>query len=122
LLLTLTLPRINPHMTTAVVKRIYATEGASLSPGAKLLDLSIDLSAAFPQDCPPISYYRLTLRERVWLRRLDVAPGDERKVGAAFARFSTEPNEPFDKEPVRSVRVITAGIIYHSDLWAGHGP
>jgi hypothetical protein len=44
-LMNLTLPRINEHMTTAVVKTIYPQINTALPLGAKLMDLSIDLSA-----------------------------------------------------------------------------
>lgn len=118
MLLTLTLPRINDYMTTAVIKKIHAAAGASLTVGANLLDLSVDLSAVLPHDCPPVSLYRIALRDRVWLRRLDVAPGDEVEIGAALAQFSTELEEPLRGEPARAVRISLAGIIDHSDWWA----
>jgi hypothetical protein len=118
LLLTLTLPRINEYMTTAVIKKIYASAGAALTVGAKLLDLSVDLSAVLPHDCPPVSLYRIALRDRVWLRGLDVAPGDEVGIGAALAHFSTEPDEPLGGEPARAVRITLAGIIDQSGWWA----
>jgi hypothetical protein len=118
LLLTLKLPRINAYMTTALVNKVHATEGASLNVGAKLLDLRIDLSAAAPHDCPPVSHYRIALRDRVWLRRLTVAPGDNVEVGATMAQFSTESGEPLDGEPARAIRVTIAGILVQSDWWS----
>lgn len=122
MLLTLTLPRINEYMSTAGIKSVYAAEGAALILGQKLLDLSIDLSAVAPHDCPPISMYRIAMRERVWLRRLLVAPGDDAEVGAALAHFSTEPGEPLDGKPTRAVRVTIAGIIDQSDWWRRGSP
>jgi hypothetical protein len=111
LLLNLTLPRINEHMTSAVIETIYAEVGTALPLGAKLLDLSIDLSAVMPHDCPPVSLYRVALRDRVWLRKLAVAPGDDIAIGAAVALFSTEPDESLDGDPARAVRVTIAGIL-----------
>jgi hypothetical protein len=105
-------------MTTALVNKIYANEGVSLNVGAKLLDLRVDLSAAAPHDCPPVSYYRVALRDRVWLRRLTVAPGDDVEVGATMAQFSTESDEPLDGEPARAIRVTIAGILAESDWWS----
>ncbi len=122
MLLTLTLPRINEHMTTAVIEAIYPAEGTALTMGAKLLDLSIDLSKSIPHDCPPISYFRLALRERVWLRRLLIAPKDEVEIGATVAQFSTEPNEPLDGEASRNIRVTVAGIVNHAEWWSGETP
>ena len=111
LILNLTLPQINPLMTTAVIDRIYAEVGAQISLGSKLFDLTVDLSAAAPHDCPPIGHYRLLIRDLLWLRRLDVAPGDEPNVGASLALFSTEPDEPLDGTPVRQTRLAIVGII-----------
>ena len=106
-------------MTTAVIKKLHATEGTSLTIGAKLLDFTVDLSASLLHDCPPISHYRVTLRDRVWLRRLAVAAGDKVAIGETLARFTTEPDEPLDGDPVRAVRVSLAGIIDPSDWWIG---
>ena len=111
MLLNLTLPLINPYMTTAVIDRFHAAVGTAMPVGSKLLDLTIDLSVAAPHDCPPIGHYRLMVRDRVWLRRLGVALGDEPEVGANLALFSTEPDEPLDGTPVRQVRVAIVGII-----------
>jgi hypothetical protein len=119
MLLTLVLPRINEYMTTAVIRKVYATEGDALHLGAKFLDLSVDLSAVAPQDCPPVSHYRIALRDRAWLRRLDVASGDELGVGAAVALFSTDPDEPVDGEPARAVRITLAGIVHPNEWWEG---
>lgn len=118
MLLTLPLPRINEYMASATIKSIYAAIGESLSPGAKLLDLSVDLGAAAPHDCPPVSLYRIALRDRVWLRRLAVAPSDDVRVGAVMAHFSTEPDEPLDGQSVRPVRISIAGILDPSDWWS----
>lgn len=111
MLLNLTLPQINPYMRTATIDRIHVAIGAAMPVGSKLLDLTIDLSAAAPHDCPPIGHHRLIVRDRLWLRRLDVATGDKPEVGASLALFSTEPDEPLDGAPVRQVRLAIAGII-----------
>jgi hypothetical protein len=116
LLLNLTLPRINPHMTTALVDLVHAAVGAPLPVGGKLMDLTVDLSAAASHDCPPVAHYRLVVRDRAWLRRLDVAPGDEPEAGASLALFSTEPDEPLDGIPARQVRLTVAGVIRES-IW-----
>jgi hypothetical protein len=117
LLLTLTLPKLGEHMTTAVIKTLYGAPGTLLLPGSKLLDLSVDLSALIPQDCPPIALYRIALRERVWLRELAVTAGDEIPVAAPLARFSTDPDESLDAFPERALRVTIAGIVDASEWW-----
>lgn len=121
MLLSLTLPRINAYMTIAIIDAVHASVGTALPIGGKLVDLTIDLSAAAPHDCPPISHYRLTMRDRAWLRRIDVAPGDEPAVGASLALFSTEPDEPLDAPPARALRVAVAGLINQS-LWDEAAP
>ncbi len=95
MLLAFALPRVNPHMSSAIVSAIHAREGDALA----------------AQDCPPISHFRVVLRERAWLRRLLVARGDEVAVGAPLAWFSTEPDEPLDAAPAREARISIAGIL-----------
>jgi hypothetical protein len=109
--LNLTLPRINPEMTAATIDRLHIALGAAVPLGGKLLDLTVDLSAAAPHDCPPISHYRLVARDRVWLRRLDVTEGSAPEVGTCLALFSTEPDEPLSGTPARSLRCAVAGIM-----------
>jgi pyruvate/2-oxoglutarate dehydrogenase complex dihydrolipoamide acyltransferase (E2) component len=122
LLLTLTLPRIIPAMTSGVIEAIHAEVGASMKGTAKLLDVSVDLSAVAPQDCPPVSLYRLVVRDHVWLRTLAVAPGDEVPVGAQLAQFTAEADEPLDVEPARQARITIAGIVFPADAWSGRRP
>ena len=118
-ILTMSLPRINAHMTTAIISKMHASADSFLPAGAKLLDLTIDLSAVSQQDCPPISHYRIALREAAWLRRLDVGAGSEPAVGVSLALFSTESDEALDAAPARGLRVTIAGIVseWKSGLW-----
>jgi hypothetical protein len=113
-LLNLTLPRINPEMTAATIDRVLIALGDAVPLGGKLLDLTVDLSAAAPHDCPPISHYRLVSRDRVWLRRLDVSPGSAPEVGTSLGLFSTEPDEPLTGPPARLLRFAVASIIPQS--------
>jgi hypothetical protein len=103
-------------MDVATVEWVYPADGQALDIGAKLLDLTVDLSAAAPHDCPPISHYRLVLRERVWLRRLMAGRHDVAAVGAQLAVFATEADEPLHTEPSRPLRVAIAAII-HQPSW-----
>jgi hypothetical protein len=118
-LLTLALPRINEHMTTAVIAAIHASAGAPVVPGAMFADVTVDLSATAEQDCPPISYYRIVLRDRAWLRVLHVARGDEVAAGASLALFSTDPGEALDAAPARAIRTTIAGILAPVAGWGG---
>ena len=111
MLLSLSLPIINPFMTTATIEVLHVSVGDFLPLGSKLMDLKVDLSAAAPQDCPPIASFRLAVRDAVYLRRLDVIQGQEYPVGASLALFSTTPDEPLDAEPTRALRLSTAGIM-----------
>ena len=70
LVLILTLPTINPLMTTAVIKAVHVEEGAPLPAGGKFLDVSVDLTSYAEHDCPAISYFRIAVRERAWVRRV----------------------------------------------------
>lgn len=122
MILALRLPRIHELMTSATVEAVYARVGTLLPVGAKLADITVDLSAAAAQDCPPISHYRLVLRERLWLRALSVARGDDVATGATIALFSTASDEPIDAAPGREVRTSIAGILAQSEAWQESGP
>lgn len=111
MLLNLMLPRINDYMTTAIVEKVYVSEGEGLGIGAKLLDITVDLSVAAPHDCPPISHYRLVLREAARLRGILVKRGDEPAVGAPLALFTTGADEPLDSAVARPLRVAIAAIL-----------
>jgi hypothetical protein len=122
LLLRLPLARINPLMSDALVNRLHAS--CSVGPlkiGTKLLDLTVDLSDSIAQDCPPISHYRIVLREQAWLRRWLVKRGDKPAVGDVLALFSTGADEPIEGSGGRSIRVMTAGIVpdVQAGPWAG---
>jgi hypothetical protein len=110
LLLEYRLPSINANMTEASIERRYAEPGDALGIGTRLLDLRVDLSSAFSQDCPPISFYRIVMRERAYLRELRPADGVPCPIGELIAIFSTEPDEPVGGVPARAIRVATAGI------------
>ena len=111
MLLNLPLPRINPYMTRAIIDKIHVATGSAMPLGSKLLELTLDLSAAAPHDCPPVGHYCLIIRDRVWLRRLYVDLGDEPAVGANLAMFSTEADEPLDGPPSRQARIAIVGIV-----------
>lgn len=112
MLLTLNLPRIVDPMSKAVVAVVHASVGDQMKVGSALFDLTVDLSEEAPQDCPPASYYRLVIRETVWLRKLMVDVNDEPALYAPLALFSTEQDEPLDAEPARRIRITTAGILH----------
>jgi hypothetical protein len=104
-------------MTTALVKAVHVQEGAPLPLGGKFLDVSVDLSSFAEHDCPAISYFRIAVRERAWVRRLSVAKGDEPEPGATLAHLTTDPDEALDGAPSRAARVSVAGILYQAEWW-----
>lgn len=114
------LPTINPHMSGARIECIYAQLGTALKAGSKLLDLGVDLSSAFAQECPPISFFRVVLREPVFFRKLNVARGQLCELGELIALFSNEADELLSSAPVRDIRFAVAGIIHHDGLWTGN--
>ncbi len=116
------LPLISPHMSVALVECVYAAPGASLKAGDKLLDLRIDLTDTFAQDCPPVSFYRIILRENAVLRECRLGAGSPCKPGDLIAVLSTRGDEPADQPPQRSLRFATAGIVHHPAMWTGNVP
>lgn len=119
MILEFNLPQISPHMSEARIECLYATPGAALKPGDKLLDLSVDLSSSFSQDCPPVSFFRIVVREKVVFREFRLACGELAKVGDQVALFSGTADEALDQPPQRGIRFATAGIIHHSEMWTG---
>ncbi len=88
-------------------------------PGSKLLDFSVDLSAGAAHDCPPISHYRLVLRERGRLVRLNVGQGDALMPGVAVAMLATDTGDTADDPRARLARVTVASIVFHAEGWGG---
>ena len=121
MILSVALPRMNPDMRSAVVEALYAAEGGLLQPGAKLIDLKVDLSVAVAHDCPPVTYHRIALRDRAWLRRVLVGIGDEIPVGAPLLILSTDPEESLDAAAGRAARTSVAGIMHQTDWWSLDG-
>jgi pyruvate/2-oxoglutarate dehydrogenase complex dihydrolipoamide acyltransferase (E2) component len=113
------LPKIIPQMSGATIECLHAGPGHVLKQGHKLLDLNVDLSSAFAQECPPISYFRVVLREAAWLRKISVEPGTFCRVGEVIALFSTDQTEDISLHPTRPIRTIIAGIAHHEAMWTG---
>jgi hypothetical protein len=113
------MPELVTRMTSATLECVYVSEGDALTPGAKLFDISVDLSSAFAQECPPISYFRIILREALCVRRLMFDLGQNIPVGFPVALFSVSPDEAPDAPIERQVRIATAGIMHHSAMRAG---
>lgn len=119
MILEFNLTNIVPQMNGATIECVYAETGEALKMGSKLVDLSVDLSSAFAQECPPISYYRIIAREAAFLRRIDARPGSFAGVETRVALFSTDPDEPLDAAPSRPLRVTIAGIMHHEGMVTG---
>ncbi len=118
MLLGLTLPRIIPQMTEGKIHVTLAAEGERLQVGSPLLEVSVDLSRVVPHDCPPVSHYRMILREAAMLRRLLVADGDIIAIGTRIAMLSTA-EDPLEDEPGRDIRITIAGVVpqWQTRLW-----
>jgi hypothetical protein len=113
------LPLIVLQMSSAVIECLHAKPGDAMKPGSKLFDLSVDLSSAFAQECPPISFFRVVLREPACLRVFEVAPGQRCQVDAPLAVFSTVLDEDLAAPPAREIRTTIAGIMHHEGMWTG---
>ena len=122
MILEFKLPLINPHMTEALIECLHASPGSALKTGDKLLDLSVTLGDAFAQDCPPISFFRIIMRENAILRELRQTCGEPCQVGELIALFSTVADEATDQPAQRGIRFATAGIIHHGGMWTGSVP
>jgi hypothetical protein len=120
LLFDLRIPKVSEHMVEALIETTYGRESLQMKIGSKIVDFSVDLSSGFAQNCPPISYYRVVLRENLWLRKILVSPGGRFAAGTSVATFSTSPDEPSDAAVTRPVRIMTAGIVYHNGMWSGN--
>ena len=113
------LPPIVTQMSGATIECVYAKPGDAVKMGSKLVDLSIDLSSAFAQECPPISFFRVVMREAAWLRKLDLVPGQFCNLEEVMAIFTTDPAEDFSQPAVRPIRTTAAGIVHHESMWTG---
>jgi hypothetical protein len=113
------LSRIVPQMSGATIECLHANSGDALKMGSKLLDLSVDLSSAFAQECPPISFFRVVLREAAWLRKISLEPGAFCRLDDVIAVFSTDQSEDISLQPARSIRTTVAGIAHHETMWTG---
>ena len=118
MLYELRLTKINPNMTAATIECLYAEPNTPLKIGDKLFDISVDLSSGFSQYCPPISYFRMVAREKVFLRKLHVAAGDNCEVNTVLATLSTELEDDDSQAPARALRITTAGIAFHPGMWS----
>jgi hypothetical protein len=103
------------QMAQAKVLRLLAREGERLGIGAGLLELEVDLSNLVSHDCPPVSHYRIVLREAAYLRRWAVSVGEIVPVGGLIAQLSHALDEAIDEGDMRRVRVNVAGIIPNWD-------
>lgn len=113
------LPAIVNQMNGATLECLYAKPGDLLKVGSKLFDISVDLSSAFAQECPPVSFFRVVMRETAWLRKIDREPGGFASLGDVIAVLSTEPDEPIAAPNARVVRTTVAGIVHHDGMWTG---
>ena len=118
MLLNMQLTKLNPQMTFGTIECCYVQVGSPTKSGAKIFDIRVDLSAGNFQYCPPISYFRMVARESGWLKEILVKPGDDVKVGDLMAVFSTDLNAVEADPAARPLRLATAGITHHSEMWS----
>lgn len=117
MLLAIELPRLHELMTTGVVTAVHAAPGTMLEPGAPLVDVRVDLSHAAAHDCPPVSWFRVILRERGVLRELTAARDDELAPGARFGLLAATADEPASDLPARAARLTTVGLVGPEPEW-----
>ncbi len=111
MLLKLLLPVVDGAMGRAKIVAVHAKAGDALRPRARLFDFTMGLDTASAHDCPTITTYRLTVSEKAWLRRIDIAADDFVTPGDCVALLGSEDGEPIDGEPERAARVSIAAIL-----------
>ncbi|MCB2060621.1 MAG: hypothetical protein R3E09_02725 [Novosphingobium sp.] len=109
MLIKVLLPVTNQAMGLARIDSVDV--GQPLRQGARLIDFTLGQDVVQTHDCPPITHYRVTSREKAWVRRIDIASGDMVEQGAIAMLLSSEPDEPLDAQDGRSARVSVAAIL-----------
>jgi len=104
-------PRNSRLYDRRIVEWIYPAEGQHLDIGAKLLDLTVDLSRRRPARLPPISTTASCCASGCGWTAGGVA-GRNRAGGRDAASFTTEPDEPTDAVPAGRFRTATAAILH----------
>lgn len=111
MLIKVVLPVTNQAMGLARIDSVGVEVGQPLRQGARLVDFTLGHDVVQTYDCPPITNYRVTSREKGWVRRIDVASGDMVEQGSVAMLLSSEPDEHLDAEECRSARVSVAAIL-----------
>lgn len=114
-LIKVVLPVTNQSMGLARIDSVGVEVGQPLRQGARLVDFTLGQDVVQTYDCPPITNYRVTSREKGWVRRIDVASSDMVEQGSVMMMLSSDPDEPLDAEESRSARVSVAAILTSFD-------
>ena len=117
MLLAIELPRLHELMTIGTVSRVLVAPGGELPAGTPLMDVRVDLSNAAAHDCPPVSYFRIVLRDAGVLRTLTAQPGSEVAPGERIGLMTSTGDESTSGEPSRPARVTTVGVLGPDDEW-----
>jgi hypothetical protein len=120
--LGLFLPKLMEQMSLALVESVHGEAGRPMKSGEKVFDVTVDLGGVLVQNCPPISHYRLVLREGAVLARVLAIPGEEVEAGACLAVFTTEAEEVAEGPVERPVRIAAAAILSHLGMWSVRRP
>lgn len=117
MLIDIPLPRLHELMTTGVVTRVHVAPGSTLAVGAPLVDVRVDLSNAAAHDCPPVSYFRVVLRDTGVLRTLAAQVGSDLAPGQRLGLLTTTADEPLEGNPARAARLTTVGVLGLDEEW-----
>lgn len=119
MLLSLLLPHTSEGLGRARIDAVYPAAGDTLEAGARLFDFTVGLDAASEFDCPPVTSYRMILREAARVRRLDAEPGQMLAAGAVLGLLVSGDGAGQDvgegEEPQRGARVSVAAILRSLD-------
>lgn len=117
MLIGVPLPSFGTAFVTATINALHVSTGTFLTAGTALLDISVDFSGGVAYDCPPISHYRVVMRDAGWLVRLPFEKGQAVRPGTLVAILGTEADEPPDGRIEREARVTLASILNQDDWW-----
>jgi pyruvate/2-oxoglutarate dehydrogenase complex dihydrolipoamide acyltransferase (E2) component len=104
------MPKMGPLMTEGRIHRSYVEAGERFEAKTRLFDVCVDLSAAAPQDCPPIFHFVIVAVEAGWIRERTVSTGDRVEVGQTMLVATTVAEPGSSTPPDRDLRVAVAAI------------
>jgi len=96
-------------MKDGVIHAVLVERGAKIVAGTPLLEVRLDLTSSAPQNCAPVTFFRIVSRESGWMRTSLPVPGTVVAVDAELAIVSHGENDPID-DVTRSLRITASAV------------